>query len=384
VVIAALVLGWSVFVKQEVAVPVRAPIANDENNKDSESDEVITDFPDVEDNENNDISEVDTSNWNVYKNEEYGFEIKYPKDWKYKIQEGGLGMDYGINFIDSENKNNFIFFNLGPASYSVKDADKHAQKDFEIRDLKIESKEDVIIDGIKGVKYISDYDNPINKKYISACWIKDNFYLLETYIKLENKSNEIVIISIFNQMLSTIKFIESYNHKTFQSDRLKISFEYPTEWQNLLESEGDFSEANAIHPSRIRISIGNLKDNPVILEADNGGDRMGRGRFTGDIVIDVDSQDYIKNFCQNQENKNINKCEFKVNSNNINFVKYEDELCREGGCFGKGLFYLIYNPNSEYQGTLLYTYNIQKDKTAPNSEEEIIFDSLIDSLKFGK
>ena len=63
-------------------------------------------------------------------------------------------------------------------------------------------------------------------------------------------------------------------------------------------------------------------------------------------------------------------------------MKYEDELCSEGGCFGKGLFYLIYNPNSEYRGVLLYTYNIQKDKVKPNSEEEIIFDSLVNSLKF--
>ncbi|EKE21946.1 MAG: hypothetical protein ACD_7C00087G0004 [uncultured bacterium] len=31
-----------------------------------------------------DIGEIDTSNWQVYKNEEYGFEVKYPENWKTK------------------------------------------------------------------------------------------------------------------------------------------------------------------------------------------------------------------------------------------------------------------------------------------------------------
>jgi len=172
--------------------------------------------------------------------------------------------------------------------------------------------------------------------------------------------------------------INTSDWKTYRNEEYGFEFKYPAEWGNLLESKGDFSDTSATHPSRIRISISNLKDNPVILEVDNGGDRMGRGKFTGDIVIDVDSQDYIKNFCQ--KNKNTN-CEHKTNLNGINFVRYEDELCSAGGCFGKGLFYLMYNPNSEYRGILLYTYNIQKDKSALSSEEEIIFDSLVDSLK---
>jgi hypothetical protein len=37
---------------------------------------------------------------------------------------------------------------------------------------------------------------------------KNDFYLLKTYIKPENKSNETTIINIFDQMLSTIKFID--------------------------------------------------------------------------------------------------------------------------------------------------------------------------------
>lgn len=183
---------------------------------------------------------------------------------------------------------------------------------------------------------------------------------------------------------NNISEIDISSWKTYRNEELGLEFKYPEEWGSLFESEEDFPDTNAFHPSRIRVSISNLKDNPVILEVDNGEDRMGRGKFTGDIVIDVNSQDYIENFCQNQKDKNISKCEHKVNSNNISFVKYEDELCSEGGCFGKGLFYLIYNSNSEYRGILLYTYNIQEDKIIVDHKEEMIFDSLIDNLKFNK
>ena len=35
------------------------------------------------------LSEIDTSNWKIYRNEEYGFEIKYPESWRiaYSIME---------------------------------------------------------------------------------------------------------------------------------------------------------------------------------------------------------------------------------------------------------------------------------------------------------
>jgi len=35
------------------------------------------------DNERASLMDIDTSNWQTYRNEEYGFEVKYPEDWVY-------------------------------------------------------------------------------------------------------------------------------------------------------------------------------------------------------------------------------------------------------------------------------------------------------------
>ena len=75
VVVAVLVLSWTVLMKKELVAPVRVPVADDRNG------EIIPDDI-VPDDVDNDISKVDTSDWKTYKNEEYGFEFKYPKDFE--------------------------------------------------------------------------------------------------------------------------------------------------------------------------------------------------------------------------------------------------------------------------------------------------------------
>lgn len=55
----------------------------------------------VAQNDNNNVNEgsdsaVDTSDWPIYTNEEYGFSFRYPDSWQIEtVKEGGLGKDIG-------------------------------------------------------------------------------------------------------------------------------------------------------------------------------------------------------------------------------------------------------------------------------------------------
>ncbi|MCK5122768.1 MAG: hypothetical protein KAQ87_01300 [Candidatus Pacebacteria bacterium] len=97
IVVAMLVLGWVVFVKTDD--PVQVPVVSDGDGK------VISD-----DLSNNDISGVDISDWKTYRNEEFGFEIKYPEDWDNKNSEsvilfsenGPVGSRFGFRATEKD------------------------------------------------------------------------------------------------------------------------------------------------------------------------------------------------------------------------------------------------------------------------------------------
>ena len=92
IVAAILVLSWAVFIKSGSVIPIQSPVVSDE--------EIVSDG--IEDNrmEDDDVLADDISDWKTYRNEEYGFEIKYPEDWGVSIGEskpwhkGALGVVY--------------------------------------------------------------------------------------------------------------------------------------------------------------------------------------------------------------------------------------------------------------------------------------------------
>lgn len=88
-VVAMLVLSWTVFIKPDIAAPVIVPVVSDDNK--------IVVFDD-------DVLEDETADWQIYKNEEYGFEFEYPLD--YTLKESSV--DYILLRRTEDEKNEWL------------------------------------------------------------------------------------------------------------------------------------------------------------------------------------------------------------------------------------------------------------------------------------
>jgi len=112
-------------------------------------------------------NEIDTSNWKVYRNEEYGFEIKYPEEWRVdlynnkifiyhrgwrkNLPEGGGSISIEISNISLQD-----FINKYNSSDVVN----------KVSLSKIIKKENYILNGEKAVKLTGTTSLGVNTNYI--------------------------------------------------------------------------------------------------------------------------------------------------------------------------------------------------------------------------
>lgn len=152
-------------------------------------------------------NELDISNWKTYRNEEYGFEMQYPKDWITKNEN----QRFYFNSASSED-------DLGISGFSIRIRSKdylslNGRYIYVAKD--IEEKE-IIVEGIKGVDIITkEWLNSYRTIYIQK---DDKTFVLATInpsinyeevADLINKDKEIKEnLKKFDQILSTFKFIE--------------------------------------------------------------------------------------------------------------------------------------------------------------------------------
>jgi len=216
-VVATLVLSWTVFVKTEV--PVREPVADNGNGK--IVDDVNDDVPDDTDNdtEDDDISKIDTSDWEVYKNEEYGFEMKYPKDFElsesesdrlYRSYEGKLIVELSkllcCKFSFEDGMDIDIFYSTDKSKYPDMD-------DFLENRRKRVSKETFSVEkysykNFEGVKTISTDPEAYKEENLELFLKTDDGFYSFSWLANNPENRGFTYTNYFIPMLSTFKLTE--------------------------------------------------------------------------------------------------------------------------------------------------------------------------------
>lgn len=141
----------------------------------------------------------ETESWNIYKNAQYGFEIKYPANWK--TEEPSI---YTVNFYPSEVPKLFESDKRYPATIEFHKIEKQ-NVDYRLRS-QMDRKKYKLDNGIEIIKFTpTTKDSMLN----AIIYVNDKIY--EVFVAdtvFGQKDKNISNREIFDRMLPTIKLLK--------------------------------------------------------------------------------------------------------------------------------------------------------------------------------
>lgn len=190
----------------------------------------------------------DISSWQTYRNEKYGIEFRYPKDWMEDVDNRGVVFN-GVKKDDKNTSRPYmqadayitIFLVDNPKNLSIQDMfnaiNKNCLEDIKMNFMgcpgaeNVSAWKNIVLDGAQawrsGMRSIPE-NVPVDDVYIK---LQDKYLVLRAFSITDTKIQKPVNIEyIFNQVISTFKFIDSDNNtadwQTYRNEKYGFEFKY--------------------------------------------------------------------------------------------------------------------------------------------------------------